>query len=733
MFHFNGNEDRLANETRFGNSSSAIQDPSAWSPHSYNHHDCIRDGERTKFNVRDILGYVSQNQDVGTGFVDESNFNVAAHLWIPQSFPAPSSEEKRGHYYETTPQKVKGMDSLSTPASTGSLNQPLLSPQPSAPHNLHHYTTPQPSLNLPHHQNSSQHSGTPVQHHNSPHHHSGSGGSDARNVTGNSSCNRSGEGNNTSGICSGGSGGGSGSGRRTLPEGGDGDDGGDDDDGGEEEMAKSVERHTVKAKPTSTTSGDADFVAPRTTAATPLQRPSLYSLSHISQSVLGTSHLSQTSGSFHQQHQFLHHSPEPPPSAPSALQFAANSNSPAHGSHTSPTTQHQHLQAHHYLFNQHLANPGHYHSLHGSSAASAATETSAAVGRRADPQEEDASQPDSSTQPRTEGSDEDEGEDTDGGVSIKEEEGEEGGEVGGREESGVDGDLEVRKSHHPKKRKRRVLFTKAQTYELERRFRQQRYLSAPEREHLATVINLTPTQVKIWFQNHRYKTKKQRPSDRTGALGLELNPLTSPRRVPVPVIIHDGRPVPPNPSPSLHHPHQHQHPQYHSTHSQSTTPYGSSLLDMGCYYQAQHMRSHNNNNSNNTTTNGISGVSSTVGSGGGVSGESDISGGLAGLSGTSSGGLISASDFLDSPHISSFSQALSANSTSSYAHQPLNSSTFSHASFSHAFPHTAYNPSHAHGGCNHSNLPSNTYGSSHMLSYQPGSHGVGFWQHKDAQ
>uniref|UniRef100_A0A8R1HTU0 Homeobox domain-containing protein n=1 Tax=Caenorhabditis japonica TaxID=281687 RepID=A0A8R1HTU0_CAEJA len=59
-----------------------------------------------------------------------------------------------------------------------------------------------------------------------------------------------------------------------------------------------------------------------------------------------------------------------------------------------------------------------------------------------------------------------------------------------------------------KKRKRRVLFTKAQTYELERRFQTQKYLSAPEREQLAMQIRLTPTQVKIWFQNHRYKTKK---------------------------------------------------------------------------------------------------------------------------------------------------------------------------------------------------------------------------------
>lgn len=67
-----------------------------------------------------------------------------------------------------------------------------------------------------------------------------------------------------------------------------------------------------------------------------------------------------------------------------------------------------------------------------------------------------------------------------------------------------------------KKRKRRVLFSKSQTYELERRFRQQRYLSAPEREHLANLIHLSPTQVKIWFQNHRYKSK----------LNIILNPVT---------------------------------------------------------------------------------------------------------------------------------------------------------------------------------------------------------------
>lgn len=96
-------------------------------------------------------------------------------------------------------------------------------------------------------------------------------------------------------------------------------------------------------------------------------------------------------------------------------------------------------------------------------------------------------------------------------------------------------------SESQKKRKRRVLFSKAQTYELERRFRQQRYLSAPEREHLASIIRLTPTQVKIWFQNHRYKLKRQRQEK-----GLDMNPLPSPRRVAVPVLVRDGKPCQPN-------------------------------------------------------------------------------------------------------------------------------------------------------------------------------------------
>lgn len=62
---------------------------------------------------------------------------------------------------------------------------------------------------------------------------------------------------------------------------------------------------------------------------------------------------------------------------------------------------------------------------------------------------------------------------------------------------------------HSKKRKPRALFSHAQVYELERRFAVQKYLTAHEREQLAGMLHLTETQVKIWFQNRRYKSKRQ--------------------------------------------------------------------------------------------------------------------------------------------------------------------------------------------------------------------------------
>lgn len=101
-----------------------------------------------------------------------------------------------------------------------------------------------------------------------------------------------------------------------------------------------------------------------------------------------------------------------------------------------------------------------------------------------------------------------------------------------------------RSRNSEKKRKRRILFTKTQTFELERRFRQQRYLSAPERENLANVINLSATQVKIWFQNHRYKTKRAGTEKSLNNFqGSDLPSPTSTRRVHLPLLYKDGKPL----------------------------------------------------------------------------------------------------------------------------------------------------------------------------------------------
>ncbi|KAL0612721.1 Homeobox protein Nkx-3.1 [Plecturocebus cupreus] len=69
----------------------------------------------------------------------------------------------------------------------------------------------------------------------------------------------------------------------------------------------------------------------------------------------------------------------------------------------------------------------------------------------------------------------------------------------------------------PQKRSR-AAFSHTQVIELERKFSHQKYLSAPERAHLAKNLKLTETQVKIWFQNRRYKTKRKQLSSELGDL-----------------------------------------------------------------------------------------------------------------------------------------------------------------------------------------------------------------------
>uniref|UniRef100_A0A3B4AE37 Homeobox domain-containing protein n=1 Tax=Periophthalmus magnuspinnatus TaxID=409849 RepID=A0A3B4AE37_9GOBI len=64
-----------------------------------------------------------------------------------------------------------------------------------------------------------------------------------------------------------------------------------------------------------------------------------------------------------------------------------------------------------------------------------------------------------------------------------------------------------------RQKRSRAAFTHLQVMELEKKFHHQKYLSAPERAHLASALRLTETQVKIWFQNRRYKTKRKQQTE----------------------------------------------------------------------------------------------------------------------------------------------------------------------------------------------------------------------------
>ncbi|KAF7991793.1 hypothetical protein HCN44_010594 [Aphidius gifuensis] len=123
-----------------------------------------------------------------------------------------------------------------------------------------------------------------------------------------------------------------------------------------------------------------------------------------------------------------------------------------------------------------------------------------------------------------------------------------------------------------RKKRSRAAFSHAQVYELERRFAAQKYLSGPERADLARGLKLTETQVKIWFQNRRYKTKRRQQQE----LGALVN-SNSARRVAVRVLVHPDeqfRGLPPLRGTNIQIPGQiNCPPQLHHTKTLNTFPY----------------------------------------------------------------------------------------------------------------------------------------------------------------
>ncbi|KAK6493527.1 homeobox protein HMX3-like [Huso huso] len=69
------------------------------------------------------------------------------------------------------------------------------------------------------------------------------------------------------------------------------------------------------------------------------------------------------------------------------------------------------------------------------------------------------------------------------------------------------------KSVQQRKKKTRTVFSRNQVFHLQSTFDIKRYLNSSERAGLAAALQLTETQVKIWFQNRRNKWKRQLTSE----------------------------------------------------------------------------------------------------------------------------------------------------------------------------------------------------------------------------